>query len=89
MLMDLNDFGGNCNSYLVESLFKHRTNDYVDKKSSLVQINHPNVEYEIHTEKHGTWNVFKGLLMDGRSSSISEEVNLKNRELNIGIINVS
>lgn len=71
----------------MESLFRHRTNDLVDEQKGIVQINNKGVKYEIHTQTHGTWNVFKGLLTDGRDGPFRPAVvDYKNRPLKIGIV---
>ncbi|KAH7642523.1 hypothetical protein DERF_003675 [Dermatophagoides farinae] len=85
--LDSSDFGQDCHTYVVESLFRHRTNDLVDEQKGIVQINNKGVKYEIHTQTHGTWNVFKGLLTDGRDGPFRPAVvDYKNRPLKIGIV---
>ncbi|OTF69774.1 hypothetical protein BLA29_002290, partial [Euroglyphus maynei] len=85
--LDSRDIGQDCHSYVVESLFRHRTNDLVDEQKGIVQINDKGVTYEIHTQTHGTWNIFKGLLTEGRNGPfIPDVVDYKNRPINIGIV---
>lgn len=77
---------GNCNHLEINSFHKHRTNDIVDDYNEIVQVNYPNLKYEIFTKNNGNWSPFKGLLLQDDDDS---ETNLKNRPLNIGIIHVS
>ncbi|KAF7490854.1 Glutamate receptor [Sarcoptes scabiei] len=63
--LEANRSNTDCDSFVFKSFFKHRTNDFIDKNKGVIQINHPNVEYRIMTQTHGTWNVFKGLIVDG------------------------
>ena len=60
----------------------------MDEQKGIVQINDKQgVQYEIHTQTHGTWNVFKGLLTDGSNGPfIPDIVDYKNRPLKIGIV---
>lgn len=85
--MEANRSNTDCDSFVFKSFFKHRTNDFIDKNKGVIQINHPNVEYRIMTQTHGTWNVFKGLIVDGLDDQ--DDVNLKNRPINIGVVNVT
>lgn len=77
---------GNCNHFKIESLVKHRTNDIVDKTNGVVQVNPKDIQFRIMLQQEGNWNVFKGLLIKKEQDS---ETNLKNRPLNIGIVDVS
>lgn len=77
---------GNCDHYRVESLVKHRTNDIVDPRKGIVQVNRDDIQFELVTQSEGIWSPFKGLLLKNDQDS---ETNLKNRPLNIGIVDVS
>lgn len=65
---------------------KHRTNDIIDQTSGIVQVNPKNIQFKIMLQSEGNWNIFKGLLIKKEYDS---ETNLKNRPLNIGIVDVS
>lgn len=77
---------GNCDHYQIECLVKHRTNDIIHPIENVIQVNRTAIQFELVTHTEGHWSPFKGLVLKDDHDS---ETNLKNRPLNIGIVEVS
>jgi hypothetical protein len=81
-------FCGNCDRYVVQSFYKHRIGSEKEKEEDFPQLyRNGDPEYKVVVEDTGLWSPFKGLL---QISSVIAAVdgNLKNRIVNIGIVNV-
>lgn len=76
---------GGCDHYVIDSLVKHRTNDIVDTRNNIVQINPEHVQYQIFKQSLAQWSPYRGMLVKREASN---EVNFKNAQLNIGLVNV-
>ena len=83
----LSQFCGNCDRYVFQSIYKHRIGY---EKENDVDFSEPeeSTKYTVLVEKTGVWSPFKGLLNENTVRG-DPEGNLKNRELSVGVVNVS
>ena len=83
----MSQFCGNCDRFVIQSIYKHRIGSENEDKDDFIELD-DNAKYTVKVENTAIWTPFKGLLDQVKVRGY-EAGNLKNKKIVIGIVNVS